>query len=148
MRSLTRDFSISIQTAIPFEECLSLLRGILDQEGFQPLAVIPFHREFERQMGVRWHRYTVLVVWSPFPAYQAVLSDQDAGIFMPFHFIVSDDGDHTTVAVTNLSLFGELTGTIGVQILVRDLVRKIQQILSQLSTSEELANDAVRSQRR
>ena len=60
---------------------------------------------------------------------------------MSFHFIVAEDGQRTVVAVTNLSLFGELTGTIGVRILVRDLARKIQQVFAQLSTFEELANE-------
>lgn len=139
MVAMTRDFSLSLQTAIPFEECLSSLKGLLSQEGFQTVAVIPFHREFESKLGLPWHRYAVLVVWSPFLAYQAVLSDWDAGILMPFHFVVAEDGQHTSVAVTNLALFGQLSTKIGIQVLVRDLTSKIRHIFAELSEREKPA---------
>ena len=144
METVERDVSLSIQTNIPFEECLSSLRGILSQEGLQTIAVIPFHREFERQMGIRWPRYAVLVVWSPFLAYQVVLRDWDAGTLMPFHFVVAEDGQQTRVAATNLALFGPLAGRIGIQGLVRDLTRKIRTIFAELAAFETQASDSVR----
>ena len=149
MISMTRDFSLSILTSLAFGQCLNLLRESLRHNSFRILAEIPFHREFERHVGLRWQNYTVLVVWNPFLAYRALLSDRDAGIFMPFNFLVSENGKSTLIAATNHSLFGQITGKIGVQVLARDLGRKIRQIFSEVSAHEKLATDmAVLEQRK
>ncbi|MFQ5740809.1 MAG: DUF302 domain-containing protein [Acidobacteriota bacterium] len=139
MITVTRDFSLSMQTTQPFDQCLAFLRQSLRQAGFRILAEVPFHREFERHVGLGCQNYTVLIVWSPFLAYQALLSDRDAGIFMPFHFIVAENGKSTLVAATNHALFGRASGKIGVQVLARDLTRKIRQIFSELAAREKSA---------
>ena len=128
---------------------MNLLRESLRHNGFRIVAEIPFHREFERHVGLGCQNYTVLVVWSPWLAYQAFLSDRDAGIFMPFHFLVAENGKSTLVAATNHALFGQITGKLGVQVLARVLGRKIRQIFSELSAREKLATDmAVLEQRK
>lgn len=142
MMRMTRDFSHSAITTLPFEDALTFLRELLRVEGFRVVAEIPFHREFDRHVGLPWRRYTVLVVWNPFLAYQAVLSDRDAGIFMPFNFVVAENGSCTLVVATNHLLFGRLAGTIGVQVLARDLNRKIDCLLMRLANVEEPADNA------
>lgn len=141
VKRMTRDFSHSAITTLSFEDTLTLLRELLRVEGFRVVAEIPFHREFDRHVGLQWRRYTVLVVWNPFLAYQAVLSDRDAGIFMPFNFVVADNGSSTLIVATNHLLFGRLSGTIGVQVLARDLNRKIDCLLTRLADVEEPADN-------
>lgn len=144
-----REFSLAVHTTLGFQRCLSLLKRALSREGFRILAEVPFHQDLDANAGVRWENYTVLVVCNPFRAYQALLSDRDAGIFMPIHFIVAQDGNLTLVAATNLALFGRLAGTIGVQVLARDLTRTIRQIFSELSAHErQLADLAPQGQRK
>lgn len=140
MLRMTRDFSHSAITTLSFEDSLALLRDLLHHEGFRVVAEIPFHREFERHIGLHWRNYTVLVVWSPFLAYQGLLSDRDAGIFMPFNIVVAENGSSTLIVATNHLLFGRLAGTLGVQVLTRDLSRKVNRILSQMAEVEEPAD--------
>ena len=137
MISMSRGSSLSMLTTLPFEKCLNLVRQAVHREGFQVIAEIPFHREFERQIGLPWKKYTVLILWSPFLAYQAILSDRDAGIFMPFHFVVAEDGDSTLVAATDHALFGRVIGKVGILVLARHLTNKIQLIFSELAALEE-----------
>jgi uncharacterized protein (DUF302 family) len=126
------ELSISFETPLGFEQCSVQLRGTLSHAGFRVLAEIPFHREFEEHLGLKWPRYTVFVVWSPFPAYQSVLDDTDTGILFPFHLVIAEKGDRTTMAVTNLSLPGQIKGRIGLRLLGDTLTRQIEQILFQL----------------
>lgn len=137
MITMTRDFSLSMQTTLGFEQCLHFLRQSLRRDGFRIVAEIPFQREFERHVGLPWQKYTVLVVWNPLLAYQALLNDRDAGIFMPLHFIVAESGVHTVVAATNYSLFARTSGNMGLQLLARDLTRKIRQFFAELGMREE-----------
>jgi uncharacterized protein (DUF302 family) len=138
---MTRDFSHSAITTLSFADSLALLRDLLHNEGFRVVAEIQFHREFERHVGLPWRSYTVLVVWNPFLAYQGVLSDRDAGIFMPFNIVVAEQGSSTLIVVTNHLLFGRLAGTVGVQVLTRDLNRKVNRVLSQMAEVEEPADN-------
>lgn len=141
VKRMTRDFSNSAVTTLSFEDTVILLRELLRVEGFRVVAEIPFHREFDRHVGLPWSRYTVLVVWNPFLAYQAVLSDRDAGIFMPFNFVIAENGSSTLVVATNHLLFGRLAGSIGAQVLARDLNRKIDCLLKRLADVEEPADN-------
>lgn len=135
---MKQELSLSTVTALPFEECLWSLREAARREGFQVLAEVPFHSEFQQHVGLPWKKYTVLVVWSPFLAYQALLSDRDAGIFMPFHFVVAEGEDSTLVAATDHALFAGISGRLGVVVLARHLTNKIRLIFSELAALEKV----------
>ncbi len=148
MTRMTRDFSHSAITTLSFEDTLDFVRQSLQREGFRIVAEIEFHRELQRHVGLQWKYYTVLVVWSPFLAYQGLLGDRDTGIFMPFNFVVADNGESTLVAATNHLLFGRLAGTIGVQVLARDLSRKICRIMSDIAEQGEAPGSQLVQQER
>jgi uncharacterized protein (DUF302 family) len=131
------ELSISVETTLPFGECLVRLRRILSRAGFRVVAEIPFHREFEEHLGLPWCRYTVIVVWSPFHAYQSVLNDTEAGILLPFHFVLAERPRGTLVAATNLSLLGHITGRIGLRLVGDSLTQQIQQMLDRLEVRQE-----------
>lgn len=140
MTSLSRGHTLSMSMTLPFEKCLKLLRQSVRREGFQVVAELPFHREFERQLGLPWTKHTVLVVWSPFLAYQALLSDHSVGTFMPFHFVLAEEGDSTLVIAPDHSLLGRGVGKVGVVFLARHLTNKIRLIFSNLAA---LGNEAM-----
>jgi uncharacterized protein (DUF302 family) len=141
-----RDLSISVRSKDSYEVALLTLREALKRGGFEILCEFPVAREVERKVGLRWRqlglhwqqRYTVFVVWSPSDAYQALLSDRDGGLLIPFNISVAEDGDTTVVAVTNH--YGPLaakSSSIGVQVLIRDLTRKLRQVLVEVLTEGE-----------
>lgn len=80
---------------MPYQQVLSLLRNALKRNGLEVLCELPLERELERKVGLKCQPCTVLVVWSPFEAYQAVLSDRDAGLLVAFNIAVTDRGKWT-----------------------------------------------------
>jgi uncharacterized protein (DUF302 family) len=136
MTTITRNFSFSLRTTLDFQECLDLLRQKLRREDFRIVSEMPFHREFEKTVGIRWQKYTVLVIWNPFHAYQALLSDLEGGLFMPFNVVIAEDSGYTSIAVTNHALTGFSEGPVGIQVLVRELNRKMRQIFLELASHE------------
>lgn len=144
MNTMTRDFSFSVRTTLGFQESLDILRQNLQREGFRIVSQVQFHREFERTVGVAWRKYTVLVVWSSFHAYQALISDQDGGLFVPFNLVVAEDSGMTLIATTNHGFNGGLADSpIGIQVLVRELNRKMRQIFLELASHEVIPADPV-----
>ena len=136
MTTMTRDYSFSLRTTLGFQQCLDLLRQKLQREDFRVVSEVPFHRELAKSVGIQWQKYTVLVIWSPFHAYQALLSDRDGGLFMPFNVVIAEDTGYTSVAVTNHALAGFSEGPIGIQVLVRELNRKMRQVFLELANHE------------
>lgn len=136
MISATREFSLSMRSSMSFRSCLALLKQSLGEEGFRIIAEVPFHREVEKQVGLNWSNYLVLIVWSPQHAYQALLSDRDAGIFMPFHVVLAENDGTTLVAATNHLAFGRMAGTIGIQVLAREMDRKVRHVFHSLAVQE------------
>jgi uncharacterized protein (DUF302 family) len=146
MTTTVRDFSISARTTTSYQRALANLREALKRHGFEILFELMLDRELDRKVGLRWQHYTVFVVWSPFDAYQAVLSDRDGGLLVPFNLCVAEDGNSTFVAVSNHTSLSRSAGPIGIQVLVRDLARKIRQVLVEVAMQEEpLAYREVRS---
>lgn len=131
---MSQSLAVSTTTRLPFARCLALLRQSLAHSGFRILAEIPFDREFEQHVGLGWKRYTVLLVWSPFHAYQAVLTDQEAGILLPFHLIVAEGPEGTYIASTDVAMLGHLSGQIALELLGSEIRRKLKDIYSDLSS--------------
>jgi uncharacterized protein (DUF302 family) len=140
MNAMTRDFSFSVRTTLGFQESLDLLRRKLQRDGFRVVSEVHFHREFEKRVGLQWRKYTVLVIWSPFLAYQALLSDRDGGLFVPFNLAVAEDSGATLVTTSNQSWAALSERPIGIQVLVRELSRKLRQIFLELAIHETAVN--------
>jgi uncharacterized protein (DUF302 family) len=137
---------ISVRTTLPFEECLGLLRQKLQRERFRVVAQLQIDREFQNTLGVHWRKSTVLVVWDSFYAYQASLCGVN-GALLPFNISVSDEAGSTLIATTNQFAGGLGQGSIGVQILTRELNRRMEQILMEFAVYDTAAVGSVALER-
>ena len=139
---MTGDSSISVRANLGFQESLDLMRRKLQSQEFRVVTQIQFHREFEKTLGLRWRKYSVLVVWSPFYAYRALLCDLDGGLLLPFNIVVAEDESSTLITTTNHSLPGLSKGPIAIQVLVRELNRMMRQIFQEIAVCGNAANRA------
>ena len=123
--------SCSLFRVIPraFEETLNILRSALQREGLQIICEVPFHREFRKSMGVTCRKYSVLVVWSQFETWRAVLTEDDAGLLMPFNIAAKEDGNSTLLAVNNWTGRCLAGASVGVSLLVHDAEARMRRVL-------------------
>lgn len=140
-----RSLGVSTTTPLPFAQCLASLRQLLSRSGFSVLSEIPFDREFEHHLGLGWKRYTVLLIWSPFDAYQAVLSEQEAGILIPFHLVVAEGPEGTRLCTTDVAMLGRLSGQIGLELLGGDIGRRMKDVYSDLCSQGNLSPESSRN---
>ena len=138
MTTAVRDLSISARTGISYQRVLPILREAVKRRGFEVLCELPLDRELERTVGLQSRHCTVLVVWSPFDAYHAVLSDRDGGLLVPFNIVVAEHGDSTVIAATNHAALGRNGAPIGVQVLAQTLTKKVRCIFLELATQETI----------
>jgi uncharacterized protein (DUF302 family) len=138
MTTTVRDFSFSARTGMPYRRVLSILREALKRHGFEVLCELPLDRELERKVGLQCQHCTVFVIWSPFDAYQAVISDRDGGLLVPFNITVAEHESSTVIAATNHAALSRNGGSIGVQVLVQTLAKKVRRIFLELATQENV----------
>lgn len=124
-----------------FDETLVRLRSALQKEGIDILCEVPFHREFQKSMGVTCRRYTVFVVWSQFEVWRAVLTEEGAGLLMPFNIAVIEDGDSTRIAVNIAIGARQARTTVGVSLMLHDAQVKLRRVLAQCNSANGSAGD-------
>ncbi len=117
-----------------FEETLTVLRSALHHEGFEILCEVPFHREFQKSMGMTCRRCTVLVVWSQFDTWRAALTEDDAGLLMPFNIAVVEHGEATLVAVGNWSSRHLARATVGISLMLYKVRARMCRVFARCDT--------------
>ncbi len=126
---------IAVQTEVGFERTLQSLRIELPRHEFRILEEVNFSRELDSVVGLATTPYAVLIVWHPFAAYQALLSDPNGGLMVPFNLAVYQHGHVTTVSVLNQpSLLPE--ASLGIRALGQDLNRRIRGVMLELGMYE------------
>lgn len=81
-------------------------------------------------MGVTCRKYTVFVVWSQFEAWRAVLTENDAGLVMPFNIAVMEDGESTLIVVNNWSGTRLARTTVGASLMLHDAEARLRRVFA------------------
>lgn len=126
---------IAVRTTMTRDRAIASLRDELPRRGFRIVTELPFDRELDTQIGVTASRYTVLVLWHPFSAYQALLSDPNGGLMVPFNVAVYENEGETTISVLSQPLLTS-DASLGVRVLGQELNRRMREVLLQLASYE------------
>ncbi len=130
MTTAAQPQSLSCAIRRSFDETLVMLRSALQRENLEILREVPFHHAFQKSMGVTCRKYTVLVVWSQFEAWRAVLTENDAGLLTPFNVAVIEERNSTLIAVNNLSGRRLAHATIGASLMLRDAEARMRRVFA------------------
>jgi uncharacterized protein (DUF302 family) len=133
---------IAIQTSMGFEQTLAALRTELPAREFRILSEVDFRRELDNRIGISSSRYHVLIVWHPFSAYQAILSDPNGGLMVPFNVAVYENGRTTIVSVLSQPAL-DSDASLGIRVLGQELNRRMRDVLLHLGTHEKPGNGSV-----
>ena len=127
---------IAIETAMDFDHTLESLRAELFRSEFRILSEVDFSRELDSHIGLSASQYAILIVWHAFSAYQALLSDLNGGLMVPFNVAVYQKDGVTTVSVLlQPSLTPE--ASLGIRALGQDLNRRLRDVLLHLGIYEQ-----------
>lgn len=135
---------IAIQTAMGFEQTLAALRTELMAREFRIVAEVDFRRELDSPIGIASSRYQVLVVLHRFSAYQAILSDPNGGLMVPFNVAVYENGTITVVSVLHQPALNQ-EASLGIRVLGQELNRSMRNVLLHLGTHEQRSGAQVKS---
>jgi uncharacterized protein (DUF302 family) len=126
---------IAVQTEVGFERTLESLRIELPRHEFRILGEVNFSRELDSVIGLATTPYAVLIVWHPFAAYQALLSNPNGGLMVPFNLAVYQNGSVTTVSVLNQPSL-KVEASLGMRALGQELNRQMRSVMLEVGANE------------
>lgn len=129
-------FSIRLLTSLSQKEACKRLRAALRNEGLEVLDQVDLSGHIENRTGLTLSRYTVLTVCSSFETYFALLAGPEAGIFLPFHVVVTPYHGKTLIAVVEPEWLAEAVDNLSFRLLANRVSEKYQRALAALQIAE------------
>lgn len=80
----------------------------------------------------------VLVVWSQFDTWRAVLTENDAGLLMPFNIAVVEDGESTRIAIANWNHRRDSRPTVGISLMLHDAELKLRRVFARCDPEDHV----------
>ena len=76
-----------------FDKTMKIVKNALRKAGFEVISEINFSNLIEDRLGIKVKKYHILEISNPFMAYQSLLTDLKAGLFVPFRIVIFEDYD-------------------------------------------------------
>ncbi len=132
----TRSKIISVNSQLPFDRCVSVLRESIKRSGLEIVAELAVHRQLKRELGLGLPRCTIFTVWDPVIAYQALSAAAEAPCFMLFNVTVSEHGSQSVVCVPGTSLLCSCSDSVGTRLMARTVGEKTMKVLARMSDAK------------
>lgn len=105
-------YSISRVVDFPYEKAIERVTEELKKEGFGILTTIDVRETLKNKLNVDYPRYVILGACNPTFAHQALLTDEEIGLFLPCNIIVYEKNGETHISVFDPSIMAKFTTNI------------------------------------
>lgn len=87
-------YSIKNKSIYSFDETIEKVTAALKEEGFGVLTDIDVKKTLKDKINIDFMRYRILGACNPASAYQALLAEEEIGLFLPCNVIVYETNDN------------------------------------------------------
>jgi uncharacterized protein (DUF302 family) len=129
-------FSIRFLTSLSQKEACKRLTAALKNEGLEVVDQVDLSGHIENRTGLTLSKYKVLTVCSSLETYCALLASPEAGIFLPFHVVVTPYHGKTLIAVVEPEWLAEVVDNLSFRLLAIEISEKYKRALAALQTFE------------
>lgn len=92
---LKKNCLCSIKLDGPFYKVIKRIKKVLKETNFEVISEINFSELIEDRLGVKVNKYFLLEILNPFIAYQFLLIEPEAGLFIPFRLVICEDNSES-----------------------------------------------------
>ena len=135
-------FSIRFLTSLSQKEACKRLTAALKKEGLEVVDQVDLSGYIENRTGLTLSKYKVLTVCSSLGTYYALLASPEAGIFLPFHVVVTPYHGKTLIAVVEPEWLAEVVDNLSFRLLAIEISEKYKRALAALQSSEKAPEKA------
>jgi len=132
MQTDRKDYVISVETDLSFDEAVNRTRNLLQEAGYGVLCEIDVKAKLEEKLGVEREPYMILGACNPPLASEGLNAEPDLGALLPCNVVIYEREGRTRVAAVDpermLSIVGnEELGQIATRVR-EDLDRVVKEI--------------------
>jgi len=132
MQTDRKDYIISAETDLSFDEAVNCTRDLLHEAGYGVLCEIDVKAKLEEKLGVEREPYVILGACNPPLASEGLNAEPDLGALLPCNVVIYEREGRTRVAAVEpermLSTVGnEELGSIATRVR-EDLARVVEEI--------------------
>ena len=130
-----KDYALSIETSLGFEETIEKVTALLMDEGFGILTEIDVKDTFKKKIDVDWKPYKILGACNTNYAHQALQAENNIGVFLPCNVVVWDEGDHRVVSAFNPQAIGKHIDNPNVSGMAVKVIEALKSVLNKVNES-------------
>lgn len=86
-------YHLSKRSPLSFDETIGKITEALREEGFGIITTIDMKETFKNKLNQNFRRYTILGACNPRFAYEALMEEDKAGVFLPCNVVVQEHED-------------------------------------------------------
>jgi uncharacterized protein (DUF302 family) len=105
-------YNISKTVDLPYEKTIEKITEELKKEGFGILTSIDVQDTLKNKINVEFRRYVILGACNPTFAHQALLADEEIGLFLPCNVIVYEKDNKTHVSVFDPAIMSNFNAKV------------------------------------
>lgn len=116
---------------LSFQEAVEKTKEVLKTEGFGVISEIDLAKTLKEKINVDFKKYTILGACSPSFAHQAVLAEDNIGVFLPCNIVITETAskDAIKIAVVNPEASMMAVDNPKLASISNDINAKLQRVL-------------------
>ena len=116
-----------------FNIAVKSVKKVLRESGFEVISEINFSNLIEDRLGIKVKKYHILEISNPFMAYQSLLTDLKAGLFVPFRIVIFEDYDgNINVSLINPEGTAGFTENMVFELVAAEASEKLKKAIGSL----------------
>lgn len=131
----SRSLSFHMSKKIPgtFNEVIEKVTEELRKEGFGIISSIDLREAFRKKISVEFRNYTILGACNPRYAYEALLTEDKMGIFLPCNVVVQEhENESVEVSIVNPEELMHGMDDLNIRTFATDIKEAMQNVLNRM----------------
>lgn len=119
-------------TSLEFDAAIEKVTELLKEVGFGVLTEIDVQATMKNKLDLDMKPFRILGACNPPYAHQALEANELISVLLPCNVVVTDDGDHRSVAMMDPNAIGTLTDDEEVKKFVAEIDEKLSGVLAKV----------------
>ena len=126
-------YHLSKKVPLPFAEAMEKVTEELRKEGFGIITFIDLKETFKKKIGQDFRKYVILGACNPQYAYEALLTNDKIGIFLPCNVVVQEhDSGEIEISIVNPEELLHNVDDLGLRTFATEIKEAMQNVLNRL----------------
>lgn len=123
-------YGFSKITNYGFEQAIEKVTDELKKEGFGILSSIDFKDTLKKKIDVDFKKYTVLGACNPKLAIDALMAEEELGLFLPCNVLIYEKDNKTVISIFDPMIMTMFVDNPGIKNVAKEVKNKLEKILA------------------